>query len=78
MKNLLIIVCLFLVLVAISSTDATEPSQYEIETQRIGIANDILDLRELLMKIETHEGLIYEYGKLRTDLLSQIRDNTAK
>ncbi len=76
MKNLLIIVFLFLVLVAISSTDARQSNN--IEMQLIGIANDILDVRELLMKIETHEGRIYEYGKMRTDLLIQIRDNTAK
>jgi len=76
MKNLLIIVFLFLVLVAISSTDARQSNN--IEMQLIGIANDILDVRELLMKIETHEGLIFKYAEMQTDLLIQIRDNTAK
>ena len=91
MKNLLIIVFLFLALVAISSTDAQERYPF-LERELIGISNDILDVRDavrantnVLRQIESYERMISEYGgmiseaeKIQTTLLIQIRENTSK
>jgi len=74
MKHILIIVFLFLALVAISSTDAQERYPF-LESELIGIAHDILDVRDavrantnvlrqntnVLRQIESYERMISEY-----------------
>ena len=91
MKNILIIVFLFLALVAISSTDAQDRYPF-LERELIGISNDILDVRDavrantnVLRQIESYERMISEYEgiiseaeKIQTSLLIQIRENTSR
>jgi len=84
MKNILIIVFLFLALVAISSTDAQERYPF-LERELIGISNDILDVRDavrantnVLRQIESYERMISEAEKIQTTLLIQIRENTSR